>query len=60
MTTSMNSEILVLQIMEKISTEMSSPKVYIHKDFKYQLRMQFKEKRNVNVEQVKAKRKKKN
>lgn len=37
MAISMNYEILFLQIVKKLSTEMLSPKVYIQKDLKYQL-----------------------
>lgn len=49
--TSMNCEILLLHGMQKLSTEMSNPKVHTYKDLKHR---QFKERGNVNALLAKA------
>lgn len=49
--TSINCEILLLHRMQKLSTEMSNPKVYTYRDLKHR---QFKEEGNVNALLVKA------
>lgn len=63
MATSMNCEIFSLQVIKKLSPEMSGPEEYIHRHLKYQLyivrRYPQRKKRNANVAQGKTEEKKK-